>query len=131
MDVFKIDGKSYPHIHVTSIKRSGEVLDGPNTERTMHGDMKRDLIGSYYNYSVVIDSEDSSPEEYDALYEVLTAPQESHDMVMPYGQTTLTFKAYVTHTDDELQYIYDENLRRWGDLTFNMVAMSPARRPRK
>lgn len=130
MDLFKVDGVAYPNVYVMSIKRSGQVLDGPNTERDMKGNMIRDIIGTFYNYGVTINSDDSDPDEYDALYEVISAPEKSHEIVMPYGQKTLTFDAYITQVDDELEYIYDP-ASRWGQLTFNMIAMSPARRPRK
>lgn len=127
MDLFKIDGVAYPNVHVMSIKRSAAVLDGDNAGRAMTGEMIRDIIGTYYNYSIEIDSDDCDRAEYDALYEVITAPADSHTFVMPYGQSTLTFKGYVSNADDELQYVYDPE-SRWGGLAFNMIAMAPARK---
>lgn len=128
MDLFTIDGVAYPNIHVTSIKRTAAVLDGDNAGRLLNGNMQRDIIGTYYNYSIEIDSDGSDPAEYDALYEVITAPKDYHTFVMPYGQDVLTFRGYISNADDELEYVYDP-ASRWGGLTFNMVATSPARRP--
>ena len=76
--VFTVDGVEYRRIHVLSLKRSFAVLDGENAGRMMEGSMQRDLIGTYYNYSLVIDPDDTDPEEYDALYEILSAPVKSH-----------------------------------------------------
>ena len=73
--VFTVDGVEYRNIHVLSIKRSFAVLDGDNVGRTMDGAMRRDIIGTYYNYSLEIDPEGSSPDEYDSLYEVLSSPE--------------------------------------------------------
>jgi len=69
--VFTIDGVEYRNIHVVSVKRSFSVLDGENAGRTMDGAMQRDIIGTYYNYSLEIDPMDSKPDEYDALYEAV------------------------------------------------------------
>lgn len=123
-----IDGVEYPHIHITSIKRSFSVLDGENAGRLMTGKMERDIIGTYYNYSCEVDPYDATPDEYDRFYEVISAPQDSHVIVVPYGQSTYTFEAYVANGDDELLDMFDES-NRWGALTFNFVAMEPARTP--
>lgn len=122
-----LDGTTYPHIHVTSIKRNFSVLDGPNAERMMSGEMRRDIIGTYYNYSMSIEADDNYPSEYDAFYEAITAPADSHRIVVPYAQRTLTFRAYVSQGSDELDIMMPSS-NRWGGLSFNFVAMEPQRR---
>lgn len=123
-----LDGVTYPHIHFTSIKRSFSVLDGENAGRVMTGDMERDIIGTYYNYAVEVDADDRYPAEFDAFYQVISSPQDSHTIVVPYAQTTLTFRAYVSSGQDELDFMMDSQ-NRWGGLSFNFIAMSPQRRP--
>lgn len=123
-----IDGVSYPNIHVVSIKRSFSVLDGPNAGRVLTGRMERDVIGTYYNYSMEVDASESAPAEYDNFYEVISTPQDSHTIQVPYGQGTLTFEAYITNGDDNLDII-GENANRWGDLSINFIAISPQRVP--
>jgi hypothetical protein len=128
MSVFSIDGVTYPGVLVPSLKRSFEILDGENAGRVKTGTMKRDIIGTYYNYSMELDTSESSIAEYDALYEVLSAPVDSHILVVPYAQATLMFEAYVTNGDDDL--ISMENKRnKWEGLSVNFIAMSPKRRP--
>lgn len=124
----RLDGVTYPHIHITSIKRSFSVLDGENAGRVMTGEMERDIIGTYYNYSVEIDADDAFPVEYDEFFEAISAPQDSHTLVVPYAQTTLQFQAYVSNGQDELEYMMDDQ-NRWGGLSFNFIAMSPKRYP--
>ena len=126
--VFTVDGVEYKNIHVLSVKRSFSVLDGENAGRTMDGAMQRDIIGTYYNYSLEIDPVDSSPDEYDSLYEVLSAPEDSHTVSFPYGRDVLTFNAYVSNGDDELWDAVN-GVNRWNNLTINFVAMKPQRRP--
>lgn len=123
-----LDGVTYPHIHVVNIKRSFQILDGQNAGRVMTGEMERDVIGTYYNYSFEIDQDEATPAEYDSFYEVITAPTDAHTIVVPYAQTTLTFRAYVTQGNDSLEAMLGSQ-NRWGGLSFNFIAMSPARTP--
>ena len=123
-----LDGVTYPHIRVMSLKRSFSILDGKLAGRVMTGEMERDIIGTYYNYAAEIDADDRYPDEYDAFYDVISAPENSHLLKVPYGQTTLEFRAYVSQGEDELDEMMDEQ-NRWGGLSFNFIAMKPARYP--
>lgn len=121
-----LDGVSYPGLHVLSLNRSFSVLDGENAGRVMTGTMERDIIGTYYNYTMEIDADDASPDEYDAFYEIISAPQDSHALTVPYGQHLYTFQAYITGGDDALRMVF-HNMNRWGGLKINFIAMEPAR----
>ena len=123
-----LDGTTYQNIRVTSLKRNFSVLDGPNAGRLMTGEMERDIIGTYYNYSVEVSADDATTAEYDSFYQAISAPQNSHVLVVPYGQTTLSFNAYVSQGSDELLFMLNSK-NRWGGLSFNFIAMSPQRRP--
>ena len=124
--VFTLDGVEYSKLHVISLKRSFAVLDGENAGRTMDGAMQRDIIGTYYNYSLEIDPAESDPEEYDAFFETISAPVDSHAVSFPYGQSTLSFEAYVSNGEDELWDIFQAK-NRWNNLTVNFIAMNPQR----
>ena len=120
-----MDGVTYSTLHVVSLKRSFSVLDGENAGRVESGAMQRDVIGTFYNYAVEIDPDEASKEDYDAFFEAISAPVDSHELVIPYGQDVLTFDAYVTQGSDELLGMYATN--RWGNLSFNFIAMAPQR----
>lgn len=121
-----LDGVTYPGIHVMSIKRNFSVLDGPNAERMTSGGMVRDIIGTYYNYSMEIKPDALSRAEYDLFYDAISAPVDSHVIEVPYGQTTLVFEAYVTNGSDELTTM-EPTANRWENLSFNFIAMAPQR----
>lgn len=123
-----LDGVTYKHIHVMSLKRSFSVYDGVNAGRVQSLEMDRDVLGTFYNYSCEIDSDDATPAEYDQFYETISAPVDSHELTVPYAQTTLTFRAYATNGTDELETMLDSQ-NRWGGLSFNFIAMEPQRRP--
>ena len=124
-----IDGTTYDGIRVLSVKRSFSVTDGDNAGRlAVSGKMVRDIIGTFYNYSVELDPVGTDPAEYDRFYEAISAPVDSHSLTVPYAQGTLTFEAYVANGDDKLLTAYGQK-NEWGNLTFNFVAMKPKRTP--
>lgn len=123
---FTIDGVAY-RVHVPSggLKRSFEVLDGENAGRLISGDLNRDVIGTFYNYELSIEPDTQNVEEYDRLFEVLSAPQDFHTVTFPYGQSTLTFLAYVTSGQDTLTDMIENN--DWTGLTVHFIAKAPQR----
>ena len=125
-----LDGREYKNIHIIPpIKRSFQVLDGENAGRlALSGFMVRDVIGTFYNYQITINRDKSDIEEYDDLYETISAPVDSHELSIPYGQEILTFEAYVTNGTDELRKI-DEDGNVWNALLINFIAMKPQRTP--
>lgn len=126
--VFTVDGIVYDVVVPEGgLKRSGQVLDGENAGRVKSGAMKRDIIGTYYNYSLTLETDRLNVAAYDQLYEVLSAPVDSHAITMPYGQETITFEAYISGVDDELKLMGDW-FNRWGGLTVTFTAMEPKRR---
>lgn len=129
MSCFKIDGIEFTKAVVDKPKRSFQILDGENAGRQiLTAKMERDVLGTFYNYSMNIDSSFMSKEEYDTLYELLSAPVDSHIIEVPYGQSTLVYEAYITSGSDELIAIR-KNVNLWDNLSINFVAMEPERRP--
>lgn len=129
MSCFKVDGIEFTKAVVDKPKRSFQILDGENAGRQiLTAKMERDVLGTFYNYSMNIDSRFMTKEEYDTLYELLSAPVDSHLIEVPYAQETLIFEAYVTNGTDELTDIRN-NANNWANLQINFIAMEPQRRP--
>lgn len=128
IDVFKIDNVSYPTIHVIKLQRKFSIVDGALAGRNVQGDMIRDVIGTYYNYTLELWCNNMSQTEYSTFYEIISNPVDSHSITVPYGQETLTFDAYITSGDDELKRMTaDSNF--WQGISINFIAMKPAKRP--
>lgn len=126
--IFTIDGVGYPGVGVESLTRSALIKDGQNAGELMSGEYERDLVGTYYHYTLVLSGMEPGSTDYDAMYEVLTAPVNSHQVVMPYGQGTLSFQAYIQNAGDDLIAMTDtENW--WGNLTIQFMAKRPQRIP--
>ena len=123
---FKIDGLVFD-VTVKKFGRNFNVLDTKNTNRTLDGVMHRDVIGTYYNYSLELETSNLNYEQYNQLYEIISSPDESHDVSFPYANSFYNFKAYITNGSDEVVKITDDWIL-WGNLKFNIIAMSPKRR---
>lgn len=124
---FTMDGVQYNVVvPAGGLKRKFKILDGENAGRSLDGTMDRDIIGTYYNYDLNLETSKSSLEEYDRLYEQLSAPVDYHTITFPYAQETLTFKAYVTDGADTLSRV-SKGKNYWSGLTIQFIAMSPYR----
>lgn len=125
--VFEVDGKAY-RVRVDSLKRSGVVTDGDNAGRlSVSLEMVREILGTFYNYTMELNTDELDFDEYDDLFETLTDPDmDSHLVKLPYAQGYLTFRAYVTQVDDELKRMGDD-FTWWGNMSFQFIAMKPQR----
>ena len=83
-----------------------------------------DIRGTYYDYEVELATSKMRVTDYDNLYEVLTTPQESHVVTLPYGQSTLTFEARVSVASDVLVNSFT-NFKKWGTLRVTFEALTP------
>lgn len=110
------------------IKRSFSVADSDKAGRLLTGRMMRDIIGTFYNYTIEIDTNKLSQSEYDEFYEIVSAPVDYHEISVPYAQTTLTFDAYITGGEDVLKSSNSSG-NTWTGLSLNFVAMEPLRLP--
>lgn len=129
INVFTIDNKAYPTVRVTGLKRSFTIADGPLAGRNVQGEMIRDVIGTFYNYTLELWCNRLSREEYDEFYEIISSPQDSHVLEVPYGQNTLVFDAYITSGEDELKHMSETDGNFWQGISCSFVAMKPKRRP--
>ncbi|MED9903572.1 MAG: hypothetical protein UFG06_05250 [Lachnospiraceae bacterium] len=120
-----IDGIYYD-IPLVSIKRKADFLD-KYAERTEDGDLKRELIGVYYNYQITfgVINDDVT---YDALYDKLTEPVEYHDFSLPTTGGLYQFRGYVSSVSDQIQKIKSTTSKFTG-LQCKFTAKKPARIP--
>ena len=123
--VVMIDGASFD-VGVTRIRRKSRIQDGQNAGDAKRGDWIRDVYGTFYDYVLTFDtSAGLSREDYDTLYSILTAPVEFHSLVVPYGQSTLSFTAGITGAEDNVVLMDDGTV--WGNLSITFKAKRPQR----
>lgn len=120
---FLIDGKSY-HVQVMALTRSFEVKDAVSPSVTQNGNIYRNPIGTYYNYSLTVREKDGDREAFDAFWEAMSSPVESHVCVFPYNQGTITQRMYVTAGSQEIRRLH-ANGAEWKDITIQYIAQAP------
>lgn len=120
---FLLDGVAY-NVHVTQLSRSFSILEGDNSGRTQDGGLFRDVVGTYYNYSMTVEPRDGDNAAMDAFWEAISQPEVSHVCVFPYGQSTLTQRMYVTGGEQNLRRLTPK-ANHWGELSIAFTALSP------
>lgn len=127
--LFSVDGRYFNvRIPEEGIKRSFSVADSDKAGRVLTGRMMRDIIGTFYNYTINIDTNTLSKSEYDEFYEIISSPVDYHTITVPYAQSALKFDAYITGGEDTLK-ISNSGGNTWTGLSLNFVAMEPRKVP--
>lgn len=117
-----IDNNTYSVGIIKVTRRATQNMENLGT--TLDLRKHYDIRGTYYDYIVEMATSKMRVADYDSLYEVLTTPQESHVVTLPYGQGTLTFEARVSVADDVLLNSFT-NLKKWGTLKVTFEALTP------
>lgn len=120
---FVMDGVEY-NVNVMELTRKFSVLDSAKAGRTQNGNMYRDPIGTFFNYSIVIERRGSDQNSLDALWDALAQPVDSHVCTFPYNQTTLSQRMYVTTGEQKISRIHRDSTT-WESMTISFVAMEP------
>ena len=124
-----MDGVTYRvRVVYNTLVRAFELVEGP-----VHGDMlsgrhERDLIGTKYTYEMGVEPDPRYLSDYDAFFEALSDPANSHSITVPNGQGTLTYQAMIERGSDT----YRGRLagqRRWGGLVVTFKAISVQKEP--
>ena len=123
MHVFLLDGIGY-NVDVLSLTRKFSVMDTDKSGRTQDGQMYRDVVGTFYNYTMTVGERGGDAAALEAFWQAVSDPQVSHVCVFPYGQQTLTQRMYVTGGEQGLKLIR-KGKNHWGELTVNFIAMGP------
>lgn len=117
----KIDDTEYK-VPIVELQRKGDILD-LTANRTEDGVLHREVIGTYYNYTLTIGVV-NDPDLYNTLWDVLTAPVASHYIELPHDH--VRFEGYFGSCKDNIQLITDDGYKAKG-LSCNLVATRPAR----
>lgn len=122
-DFIVIDGSQYNIGVYAGIKETADFLD-KYANRTDDGDLKRELIGVYFNYSDIKfePQKDSNYEEFERLWNKLTEPEEFHTIKI----ANFEFKAYFNGVSREI-YDYRDGRAYKKNMTVNFTSKKPAR----
>ena len=126
-----MDGVTYNlRVKFDTLGRSFRIPDGDNAGDMLSGLYERDIKGTYYDYTMEVDPEPGpgGAADYDAFFEAISAPVDSHSITVPYGQGTITFDAMVTAGEDRFRGWVGQQ-QRWKGLQVQFTAIKPQREP--
>ncbi len=121
-----IDGTHFD-VPFVSIKRNFDVLDKYAERDEEDGDLKREVLGVYCNYTLsfgVVEDDDL----YESLIDKLTEPIDFHEFSIPSTKSTFAFKGYISQVSDEMMMIQDETVK-FQNLTCKFTMKKPFRTP--
>ena len=122
-----LDGKDYRvHVIFPSIVNSFEIREGPNSGAAQSGREIRDIIGTAYLYELQAEPDFEHPEDFDALFDALSAPVASHRVVLPFGQESIEFDAAVS-SGKRTYHGYSAGYHRWKGLSISFRPIAPQR----
>ena len=120
---FLMDGETY-NVQVMSLQRTFDIKEVISAKHTQSGDIYRDLVGTYYNYTITIREKNGDREALDAFWNAISKAVTSHDCVFPYNQETLSQKMYVKTGTQNIDRLYKDGAS-WGDITVQFIAKEP------
>ena len=114
-----IDGITYDvRVRFDTLARSFSVVEGRNSGTSINGKAIRDIVGTSYSYSMSVEPNPMNAADYDALVAVISDTSDYHEITVPYGQGTQTFRVYTTGAGDRLNgRIAGRN--RWHGMTIS------------
>lgn len=111
-----------------TMERAFELIEGRNAGTMLSGRDERDLLGTEYGYAMKVEPDPTRPEDYDAFYDAISAPVDSHEIKLPYGQTTIEYEAKITRGRDTFGgRLGGKN--RWHGLTVEYEPIEPQKTP--
>ena len=123
-----VDGRNFDvRIKYNTLERSFSLLEGNAGGVVLTGRKQRDILGTEYDYQFAVEPNPANMADYDELYEVLSEPTATHDVVMPYGQSEIEFEAMIKSGRDTLKGKFGSE-NRWCGLVVNYSAVEPQRR---
>lgn len=125
----KIDD-TYFNIAIVELHRKADVLD-KSAYRSEDGDLHREVIGTYYNYTLkfgMMCRTKEEREEYNRLFDTLSEPMEYRSVTLPHDG--ITFEGYFASVEDDINYLVDdETMAAFKGLQCNLISRLPRKRP--
>lgn len=120
---FVMDGETY-NVQVMKLTRNFEIKEAFASKYTQSGDIYRDLVGTYYNYTMTVRERNGDREALDAFWNAISKAVASHNCVFPYNQSTISQKMYVKNGSQDIGRLYPDGAA-WKDITVQFVAKEP------
>ena len=119
--IITIDGTNYD-LNIKKLVEEDTFVD-KYAERTESYDLERELVGLFCNYRVTIGNIQDRTQRENFMQKIRQVVP-FHTVTMPFNNTTITFKAYITGVTTELLH-QGVSYNTWGGFEVRFIAKSP------
>lgn len=120
-----MDGTVYRvRLPYRGLTRQFNITEGRNKGTSLSYRTIRDIQGTGYSYTLAVEPDPLYPEDYDAFYEAISAPVDTHIITLPFGQSTITYEAQISSGNDTFLG-KRAGTQRWNGLRINFVTIEP------
>lgn len=122
-----MDGTTYRvRVRYDTYIDSFQLIEGPNAGDMLSGRHERDLVGSSDTYEMAVEPDWSYPSDFDAFYDALRAPVDSHTITVLDGQNTVTYEAMIQSGQRTYKGLLG-GVHRWAGMVVRFVPVTPQR----
>lgn len=119
--LFKINGVEFA-VGIVSISRTFRRTYKYEVT-TIDGENRTEIKATYPVYTITIGALNQA--DYDALFEAANQPLASQPVTVPYNQTTLTFDARISVSQDAISMVDSNGSMRWDGMVITMEGVKP------
>ena len=120
---FRMDGNTYD-VDVLNLTRRFSITETGMKGITQDGEIHRDLIGTYYNYTMTVAERHGNRAELDRFWEDISKPVACHVCEFPYGQKVLTQRMYIQTGAQDIRWL-EPGKTSWGEISIEFIAKNP------
>lgn len=105
-------------------RRAFELIEGPNAGPALAGNNIYDDRGTGFSYQMAVEPDPAYMQDYYDFYEAITTPGVTHQITVPYNNTTMTYEAKIRSGSDVDKGLLSGK-RVWGGLVIQYDYVSP------
>lgn len=122
--MWSVDGSTWD-IPCT-VERTAEMTESEISGMLLNKVYFSDVIGTFMKYSIKIEVPFGYEEQYSSLYEILTAPVDGHEFVLPYAGGNISVTGRVNSIKDVYMRMPNGSLH-WRGIAFDVIANHPTK----
>ena len=122
-----LDGRNYKiWVVYDSVERNFEFIGGPHGSISVVGGDILDTLGTKYNYELRAIPDPQHRTDYDEFFMAISNPQRIHTIVMPFGQSTISFQCKINSGGDVF-HGNEGDKKLWTGLKVSISPIKPQR----
>lgn len=107
------------------VSRSAKIQSSDISGTLLDKSYFNDVLGTYMQYNITVAVPFGMEQEYNELYEIITAPVDGHEFILPYAGGNIAITGRVEEIRDD--YVETDSGIHWRGIRFNVIANHPSK----